>query len=84
MKLVISLLRTDILLTVLIKSSGLVKDQILYTRGKRCVEHVANRGERCVQVLVGKVDAKDYLKDLGVDGWIILKWFFKEWGGDVE
>jgi len=56
----------------------------LYTRGKRCVEHVANRGERCVQVLVGKVDAKDYLKDLGVDGWIILKWFFKEWGGDVE
>ena len=61
MKQVRSLLRAKILLTVLITSSVLVKDRILYTRGNRCVEQVANMRERCVQVLVGKVDAKRLL-----------------------
>jgi hypothetical protein len=59
--LVTSLFSTDILLKVLIMSCGLVKDRILYTRGKRCVDHVANMRERYVQILVGKVDARDYL-----------------------
>jgi len=54
--LVTSLLSTDILLTVFIMSCGLVKDRILYTRGKRCVEHVANMRESFVQVLVSKID----------------------------
>ena len=22
---------------------------------------------------------RDYLKDLGVDGWIILEWIFRKW-----
>jgi len=35
-------------------SCGLRKGQILYTRGKSWVKHVANKRERCVQVLVGK------------------------------
>ena len=42
-------------------SCGLVKGRILSTKEKRCVEHVANIGERCVQVLVGKVEAKRLL-----------------------
>jgi len=61
MNLVKSLLRTDILLKVLIMSCGLVKDRILYTRGKRCVEHVAKMRERFVQVLMDKVEAKRIL-----------------------
>ena len=60
MNLVTSLLRTDILLIVLIMSCGLVKDRILYTRGKICVEHMANMRERFVQILVGKFDERDY------------------------
>jgi len=60
-KLVISLIRSNILLTVLIMSCGLVKDLIFSTRGNRCLEPVANMRERCVQVLVGKVDAKSLL-----------------------
>jgi len=56
--LVTSLLRTEILLTVLIMSCGLVKDRILYTRGKRYVEHVANMRESFVKVLVFKIVAK--------------------------
>ena len=39
-------------------SCGLVKGRILYTRGKRCVEHVANIRDRCVKVLVDKRNAK--------------------------
>ena len=83
-KLVTSLLHTNILLTVLIISCGLVKDRILCTRRKNCVEHESNMRESFVKVLVVKVDAKIILVNLGVDGRIILKWFFKEWGGDLE
>ena len=61
MKLVTSLIRTNILLSVLIMSCGLVKDLIFSTRGNRCLEHVANMRERCVQVLVCKLDTKKLL-----------------------
>ena len=42
-------------------SCGLVKGRILYTRGKRCVEHVAIMRERFIHDLVGKFDAKRLL-----------------------
>jgi len=42
-------------------SCGLFKDRILYTRGKRYVEHVAKMRERFVQVLVDKVEARRLL-----------------------
>jgi hypothetical protein len=29
--------------------------------------------------LVGKPEGKNHLKDLGVDGRIILEWIFKKW-----
>ena len=57
-KLVISLLHTNILLTVLIMSCGLVKDRILCTSRKNCVEHESNMRESFVKDLVVKVDAK--------------------------
>ena len=84
MNLVTSLLRTVILLTVLIMSCGLVKDRILYTRGKRCVDHVANMRERYIHVLVGKFDAKRLLVRPRRRWENNNKMVFKEWGGDVE
>jgi len=32
-------------------------------------------------VLVGDVRDRDNSEDLGVDGWIILKWIIKKWDG---
>jgi hypothetical protein len=31
----------------------------------------------------GGTDVRDQLKDLGVDGRIILKWIFKKWDGEA-
>ena len=62
----------------------LVKDRILYTRGKRCVEHVAIMRERFVEVLVGKVNAKGLIVRRRRRREDNIKWFFKDWGGDVE
>jgi hypothetical protein len=40
---------------------------------------------RCTRSLVGKSKAKGPLvKDLGLDGRIILKLIFKEWVGDLD
>jgi len=33
------------------------------------------------RILVGTTESKSSLKDLGVDGKIILKWIFKKWDG---
>ena len=60
-KLVKPSLRTIYVLAVLIMSCGLVTYRILSTKGKRYVEHVANIGERCVQVLVSKPEGKRLL-----------------------
>jgi hypothetical protein len=34
-------------------------------------------------VLVGKFAGREYLKDPGVDGRVILKWIFKKWKGGI-
>jgi len=60
-KLVNSLLCTNFKLTVMIISYCLVQDRLLSTRGKRWMEHVANRREKCVQVLMGKPEVKGIL-----------------------
>jgi hypothetical protein len=37
-------------------------------------------GKRGVcRVLVGKPDGKNYSGDPGIDGMIILRWFFRKW-----
>jgi len=55
--------------------------------------HVAimggKRGE--YRALVGKPERererereREHLEELRVDGWIILKWFFKKWDGGMD
>ena len=46
---------------MLIKSCGLVKNQILYTSEKRCVDNVANMRERSIHDSMCKFDAKRLL-----------------------
>jgi hypothetical protein len=57
---------------------------VIKSRRMRLAGHVARKGERrgVYQVLVGTPRERHHLGDPGVDGRIILKWFFKNW--DVE
>jgi hypothetical protein len=33
------------------------------------------------RVLVDRLEGRIQLEDLGIDGWITLKWIFKKWDG---
>jgi hypothetical protein len=69
---------------VLIMACGLLQDRILSTRGKRWMEHVANMRGDVYNLWWEKVRESNNLQDIGADGRIIIKWFSKEWSGNVE
>jgi hypothetical protein len=43
--------------------------------------HVWETGNAHTEFCWGNQRERDHLKDLGVDGRIILKWIFKKWDG---
>jgi len=47
------------------------------------VWHDCERLEVRVGFWWGDLEERDHLADLDVDGRIILKWIFKEWGGEA-
>jgi hypothetical protein len=51
----------------------------------RWAGQVAHRGEmiNVHKTLVGIPEGKYHLKDLGVDGWIILEWILEEWNAKL-
>jgi hypothetical protein len=34
--------------------------------------------------LVGNLRERDHFENAGVDGWIILRWIFRKWGGGMD
>ena len=63
---------------------GLFQNRILSTRGKRWMEHIANMGKRCVQVLVSKPQGKRLLVRSRRRWEDNNKMVSKEWCGDVD
>ena len=55
------------------------------SRRMRWAGHVARVGERCIRGFGGETSRKGsvHLEDPGVDGRIILRWFFRKWEGVV-
>jgi len=54
--------------------------RVIKSRRMRWAGHVARMGEhRVYRVLVGKPEGKNHWVDLGVDGWIILRWISRRW-----
>jgi len=46
-----------------------------------CVCVLGGGGRNAFTVLVGKLEGKRHLEDLGTGGKIILKWILKKWNG---
>jgi len=55
--------------------------QVIKSIRTRWAGHVAYMGEErgVYRVLVGTLEGKNYWGDLGVDGWIILRWISRRW-----
>ena len=53
---------------------------VIKLRRVRWAGHVAHMGERrgTYRVLVGNPRERDHSENLGIDGRIVLKWFFKK------
>jgi len=47
--------------------------------------HIWEMGDRrgVYRILERRPEEKGHLKDIGIDGRIILKWIFKEWDGQA-
>jgi hypothetical protein len=45
--------------------------------------HVWGEERGAYRILVGKPERKNPLKELGVDGRILLEWIFKNWDGEA-
>jgi len=60
--------------------------QVIKSRRMRQARNAARMEDRrgVYRVLVGRPEGKSYLKDLGVDGRIILRWIFSKWDGDMD
>jgi hypothetical protein len=41
-------------------------------------------GEKCILVLAGKPEGRDHLEHTDLEGRIILRWMFREWGWGVD
>jgi len=55
--------------------------RVIKSRRIRWAGHVARIGEErgVYRVLVGKPEGRNHWGDLGVDGWIILRWICRRW-----
>ena len=55
--------------------------RVIKSRRMRWAGHVARMGGESgvYRVLVGKPEGRRPLRDLGVDGWIILGWISRRW-----
>jgi len=55
--------------------------RVIKSRRMRWAGHVARMGEErgVYRVLLGKPEGKRHWGDLGVDGWIILRWISRRW-----
>jgi hypothetical protein len=47
------------------------------------MKHVWETGEEQTGFWQGDLMERNHLKDLGIDGRIILKWIFKKWDGEA-
>jgi hypothetical protein len=62
---------------------GLPIIQLIKSRRIRWTGHVVcmETGEVHTGFWWGDLGERGHLKDLGMDGWVILKWIFKQWDG---
>jgi hypothetical protein len=59
---------------------------LLYSYSKQYTETPFGkweRGEACIRFWWGNLRQRDHWGDSGVDGRIILRWFFRKWGVGV-
>jgi hypothetical protein len=50
--------------------------RMTWARHVACMEEMRNS----CRILVGELEGKDNLEDLGIDGRIILRWSLEKWG----